>query len=227
MYRVVGRANQDVKAIFRLGSLYQDQGNLKGAEKYHLKALEKGYVSSTVNLANIYSNQGKFKEAEMYYLKAIENKNIDAMYNLAAMYYMRNQNQHKALKLVQNALTSNSNNSSAQFFMNILQLWAGKMEAYNREKEVLFKKLMLEDPDILQLYIMELLVHKQYNYLLNHFEKRKYHLQLKDLFLPYYYTILELIDQNHPHLKRKPPEIEEIVNDIIKEVKRRQKIYYG
>ena len=111
--------------------------------------------------------------------------------------------------------------------MNILQLWAGKMEAYNREKEVLFKKLISEDSDNLQAYIKESLVHKQYNYLLNQFEKGEYKSQLKRQFFPYYYTILELVGPNDERLKRKPPEIDEIVNDIIKKVKKRQKLYYG
>jgi len=219
--------NEDVDAMYNLAFLYKDQGKLKEAEKCYLKAIDKGSVNAMYNLANFYQDQEKIKKAETYYLKAIEKGNVNAMNNLAAMYYYQNQNQQEALRLMQKASKSDQDTLKRQALMNILQLWAGKMEEYKRDKDVILKKLILDDSDKLQIYIWELLVHKQYNYLLNHFEKGEYKSQLKDRFLPYYYTILELVDQNDPHLKRKPPEIEEIVNDIIKEVNKRQELYYG
>ena len=226
-YYLMAIENKDVKAMNNLAILYVDQKEFDKAEQYYLMAIENEDVGAMHNLASLYEDQKKFKKAEIYYLKAIKNENSNAMHNLAVMYYLQNQNQQEALKLIQKAVISDSRNLKRQLIMNVLQLWVGNIEEYNKKSEKVFNKLLLEEPDKLQLYIKELLIHKQYNYLLNHFEKGEYKSQLKDRFLPYYYTILELVDQNDPRLKRKPPEIEEVVNDIIKEVKRRQKIYYG
>ena len=81
------------KDDFRIALCYHVLNKLPEAEKYYLKAIEKGNVNALYNLAVLYDNQNKTKEAEKYYLKTIEKGDVDALNNLALLY--DNQNKTK------------------------------------------------------------------------------------------------------------------------------------
>ena len=76
--------------LYDLGSIDRVQAIYSEAEKYYLKAIEKGQVGALFNLGNLYVNQEKFAEAEKYYLLAIEKGHISAMCNVGLLYFNQN-----------------------------------------------------------------------------------------------------------------------------------------
>ena len=67
--------------VYHLGLKEYDK-----AEKYYLKAIEKGNVDALFNIGNLYSDQKEYDKAEKYYLKAIEKGNVDALFNIGNLY---------------------------------------------------------------------------------------------------------------------------------------------
>ena len=78
------------KDVLRIAYCYERLKNTEEAERYYLKAIEKGDIDALYNLASLYDDQNKLAEAESYYLRAIEKGDIDALNNLAILY--KNQN---------------------------------------------------------------------------------------------------------------------------------------
>ena len=82
-------------------------------------------------------------------------------------------------------------------------------------------------PDqVLGLFFQELLIHKQYQlvgefYIRMNGEKRS----LPNA-SPIYYAYLRLAKIETPSIEAMPPEFEEVVDDIVKQVIERQKVYY-
>ena len=67
------------------------------AEKYFLKAVEKGHAGAMNNLAGLYKTEYKdSRKAEEYLLKAIEKGHVGAMINLAVLYEKEYKNYRKA-----------------------------------------------------------------------------------------------------------------------------------
>ena len=68
------------------GSFLIDKGDLKEAEKWLLKAVEKGDDDAICILGMLYGEMKKYDLAEKYYLMAIEKGNYSAMNSLGEIY---------------------------------------------------------------------------------------------------------------------------------------------
>jgi hypothetical protein len=117
--------------------------------------------------------------------------------------------------------------SKSLVIKKLVSLWIGDMENYQKERGEVIQSLVEEKSKITHNYLTDLLIHNQYQYILQQFELGKFKDYLKENFLPLYYVVLKIIDVDNPKLIKMPPEISENVNDIISEIKEIQAFYYG
>jgi NACHT domain/Tetratricopeptide repeat len=212
----------NVEALYNLGRLYHIQSKEKDAEKYYLLAIEKEHITALNNLAVLYNNQGKEKEAEKYYLLAIEKGNINALNNLSILYYQENKNHFKALELIQeyNSIESNRHSKEIQF---IIEIWNGIFE--NVEEKV--KKLIIESEGAnLSWLIRNLLYLEQTHLVQSLFEDEALGQDLRDKYQLLYYATLILNHKTENNLLlRIPPDVMPTVEKIVAEVKEKQAFY--
>jgi TPR repeat protein/DNA-binding transcriptional regulator GbsR (MarR family) len=72
---------------FRIGVCYYFIKEIKKAENFYLKAVEKEHADAMFNLALLYKTEFKdLKKAEKYYLQAVDKGHASAMHNLAHLY---------------------------------------------------------------------------------------------------------------------------------------------
>ena len=218
-----------VEAIYNLALLYEDTNRQEEAEKYYLKAIKKGDVGAMYNLALLYQNKNRQEEAEKYYLKAIKKGHVKAMYNLAFLYYLENKNPEKAINLIEKFLKNQEDLKSTSLY-SIILLWAGKMEEFEQIIKKLIPELVKEKQiDLLELLIIDLLVHQQYLLVWEWFTNEKYREILKELIRPLYYVAAGFITKKETkeELLKAGPELQESINQIKTLIKERQKFYYG
>ena len=72
--------------LYAIGLAHQHLHDTEKAEKYYLRAIDKGDVSALNNLAYLYGEQKKHEKAEEYYLRAIGKGHVKALSNLAIIY---------------------------------------------------------------------------------------------------------------------------------------------
>ncbi|MEX0965688.1 MAG: ATP-binding protein [Bacteroidia bacterium] len=192
-----------------------------------LLSVEQDGTHKFTALGEAHMQQDKFEEAETMYLKAVKRKHPHSMYILANHYYSKNIKGDKAIKLISNAIRNLPESVLFDYKENLILLWQGSMEAFRKNHDLILTKLLDDNIRLLQDYTTELLVHNQYNLLKAHFEQGEFMVQLKDQISPVYYALLKLMGGNQPNLLKMPPEIAENVDDIVKYVKERQKVYYG
>ena len=202
------------RAIYNLGVLNDNQGKFTEAEKYYLLAIEKGYDSAIYNLGVLYDNQGKFAEAEKYYLLAVEINNNNAFRNLAALYYRQN-NKQKALKYIQQY-------QGSEDFQIIIEIWNGIFD----DLEIRTLTVIKEDPESLNSFIINLLIHQQKALVLNMFNHPEVGKTLQDKLKVIHYVCLLLNKKTENNLLlRIPPEIQTTIKDVIGYIKKKEKFY--
>lgn len=199
----------DGQALNNLAGLYKDQGKYELSEKYYQLAVAKGRFSALNNLANIYRYQGKYELSENYYLLAIEKGERNAVYNLAYLYYHIN----NAVALQKHV--KNSEISAFKEGILIFYLYLGEIDRF-REKYDEFKNQQLS-----RYTLLNLLVHHQSILVHEYFESNT---EAKETYKPLFYAVLQLL--NDKNTIKAPPEIEENVNDILKEIRKKQEYYY-
>ena len=80
-----GRTN----AMFNLGIVLYERGDLTEAETWWRRAVENGDTSAMHNLGTLLHERGNLTEAETWYRRAADTSNTTAMCNLGALLYER------------------------------------------------------------------------------------------------------------------------------------------
>jgi Fe2+ or Zn2+ uptake regulation protein len=106
--------------------------------------------------------------------------------------------------------------------MNIYDLWLGNFEMYQHQRELISYKLMASNHA--DTYLKESLVHYQYDWIIQLFDKN---FELKQKFEPMYFAALMLKDSNLDLNLIVPEPMLGLVLDVIKYVKVMQGFYYG
>ncbi|WP_314518082.1 tetratricopeptide repeat protein [Xanthocytophaga agilis] len=190
----------------------------ENAEKYYLRAVEKGYEGAMNNLGHLYENEYKdYSKAERYYLMAIEKGGSDAMYNLGLLYEEQFRDYVKA---EQYYLMASESDQTGEDRIELLKFYyrTKQMDKVLKISDILFEDELfkLEEENIIDL-IRFLLVVKQYHFLLQKFRSPNNHLLLLER--PMYYTLSWFMKAELPgEYKKTNEELKETVDEIIKEV---------
>jgi len=204
-----------VDALYNLGILYYTQDKLKEAEKYYLLAIGKGHDRAMYNLGILYDGWGRFIEAERYYLSATEKNDNNAFYNLASLYYHQNKKKADALKYI-------CHYEGCEDLRIIIELWNGVFN--NVEKRT--AEVVLEEPDTLSWFIIDLLIHQQGLPVLNLFNHPETGQSLQERYKILHYVCMLLNKNTGKNLSLKiPPEIQTTINNVIDYIDKKGKIY--
>ncbi|PXY42309.1 hypothetical protein DMB65_03515 [Flavobacterium cheongpyeongense] len=221
-YYLLGIEKNSFESMYNLGLLYQEQGKDKQAEKYYLLAIEKGYMIPLCNLGALYGERGNYNLSEKYFLLAIKEGQIEALYNLAMHYYLNNCNKAKSLELIRNhnEVYKDVKSILGEIF---IEVWSGIFE--NIEKR-LFKVFEENKFENLNTGIHQLLIHQQKSLILKLFQNKIIGKELQDRYVILYFVTLILSNLKEESLDLKiPPEISLTVNEVILEIKEKQKFY--
>lgn len=239
----------DIYSFYNLAILYQEQGKTDLAEKFYLKAIEKGNIDAINSLAVLYEDNGKTDLAEEYYFKAVQKGNIDAVYNLASLYhdkdkielaekyyleaiekgitlginnllvlYYNKQDKDKLRKALTDYGSTDWNKNSPENYL-IFLLYLGQIEDFQKKYQ---EHLKAKGNQLLSsVFLKDLLVHHQNQFVLEYFENNE---AAKEEYKPLYFVLLSLL--GHKDIIKMPPEISEIVNDMLVTLKNEQKRFY-
>lgn len=207
------------EALFRLAYLYEKEKKVDLAEKYYLDSIKSGDKDSLYFLASLYQDNKKFDLAEKYYKIAIQENDYGAMLELGIMYYELGIKKEEALQLITKASEFEQEELLAEIAINA---WNGKM---NRTKDLLFNLIKKGTEDtIVALY--ELLVHYQSNLVYKIFLDKEFGEKLMEKYRPIYYAAA-LISGQEANIELKiPPELEDVVKEIVNEIETRHAFYY-
>ncbi len=207
-------------AFLLMGILYYELGDFVKAEEYFFKALELGVRFTLKRIALLYFYQGKVELSIEYFQKAVEENDPEASAFLSTLYYFQNRNKDNALKMI----NSIQNLDGFEVSFIVIYIWAGD---FNKADERLMSLIKDKNYDNLDLALETFLCHFQVNFINQLFRHEEYGNELKERFAPMYYTAKILGAKDTNINLRIPPEIEEIVNVILKRVKEKQEFYYG
>jgi TPR repeat protein/energy-coupling factor transporter ATP-binding protein EcfA2 len=217
-YYLLAIENKDIKAMFNLALMYEvDLKDYVKAEKYYLLAIENKDIKAMFNLALMYEvDLIDYVKAEKYYLLAIESKVVESIYNLAVMYFENNKNKEKCLALIKDYIIKDKS-INKMYFISIILLWNEKVkEAQNVLVELLKNSSQEKLMQKLETTLLYFLVFKQKHFLYQLFTN---HTWLKDQYKPLYFAILtELKDEKQNEYLTMPPELEEPVATLLKEI---------
>jgi TPR repeat protein len=158
-----------------------------------------------------------YAQAEKYYLMAVEKKHVSAMHSLAWFYFEQKRNKQGALKYGKLAVKKFKNLSTIYNTLACVYLWHNQIkQAIQMAKRFMYDEGFYEtDEDAVILYLRLLIAKHQYQYAAAYFNAPDLH--LKDRLKPLYYALLYFI--NDKDYAKRPPEIVEPINDIIKKIK--------
>ncbi|MEA3445907.1 MAG: tetratricopeptide repeat protein [Bacteroidota bacterium] len=215
--------NGHANAMNNLANLYKEKEEIEKAEKYYLLAIEKGQVEAMYNLAVLYREKGEIEKSEKHYLLAIEKGHASAMNNLVFLYFEENRNPSKALELIQKCNNINSSQKSIALEL-LIKIWNGVFKDIDKNMEDI---LTHDDNEDLSGILEYLLVLGQKNLLLSYFESEKYGKDLQDKYILFYYVTLILNNKMGDKILKIPSEVMPTVDDILKKIKAKAKLYSG
>jgi len=179
-----------------------------------------------VNIAIFYSKQKEYSKAEKYFLQAIEQGNTIALHSLAWLYFKHANMREEALQLAQNAYHQEKNFATT-YVLAIISLWSeefSKSYQYFLEWLSSFTEEVLEDEELLILYLILLLSKGQYYKAKEFLELPTY--KLKERLKPIWYALMKLMEDEYPHeYKKMGSEIEETVYEILEKIEELRKKY--
>lgn len=245
---------EDGFKFYVLAEIYASQNKYIEAEKYYLKAEDKGLLGVFNNLAYLYENHGKIIEAERYYLKAIENGEVIAINNLAVLYAKQKQYikaESCYIKAIENGEV-NALNNIAVLYYDTNKMNKAALDYINQACEKEEKNAFKETQIIIEIWngifnnveerakeivasgeelvikdlIFDLLVQQQKGIVLNLFEDEKLGKELQEKFTILYYVtrILNKVPDNNLLLKI-PPELQSTIDDVLHTIVTKQKFY--
>ncbi|TAD83347.1 MAG: hypothetical protein EAY75_14970 [Bacteroidetes bacterium] len=204
-------------AINNLAILYDGQRKPDLAERYYLEAIQKGDSNAINNLAIFYYDQGKIDLAEKYYIDAIKKGCRAAIYNLMVLYY-NIQDKGKLHKVLNEQGHKEWYKSCFENYL-IFLLYLGQMEAFQESYLHFFedeKNKLLSNG-----FLIHLLIHHQNQLVWEYFQNNE---TAKEAYKPLYYALLSLL--GHKEFIKMPPELGEVVNDILDSIEAQQKKFY-
>src|SRR5690606_27836097 len=156
--------------LLNRSDVYGDVHRLEEAEKYYLKAIEKGEVDALFNLALLYKKLNRLEEAEKYYLKAIEKGDVDALKYLAIFYWGINKKKDHAWDFIESYI-KNTREKSIQdrLILLLIAAWA-KKPFFEENKLPILEELTRYQPQLIDNYLL-ILYHDYSDYLIYEFEK--------------------------------------------------------
>lgn len=221
-YYLLAIENKDVDSMFNLALLYHNQKKYNDSEKYYLLAIENGCTNSLYNLASLYNEIEKYELAEKYYLLAIEKGHLEALNNLAIYYYFENRKKEKSLELIKKFNETSKDLKSRQPEI-IIEIWNGIFVNLEERLIINFEENKFLD---LKLIIYQLLIQQQKTLMLKLFLNEKIGKELQDKYSIFYYVTLILNNSDKENFELKiPPEIQPTIDEVILEIKERQKFY--
>lgn len=235
-YYLAAAREKNVAAYNNLGLLYDYHLNQPlQAEKWYHKAIENGNTTAFFNLGLLYKNQFKdYPKAIQYYQKAIDQGDEDASFNLANLYADELQQPQKAAELYEGlAAYGNVQAMHNLAYLNLEELNNPDEASYYFKKSI--EQGLLFDPQLvdhdgdypIHIPMLFLMARKEYDYLYDFFhEEKAVDFQLKDRLKPIYFALMYFLKDQYPneHLKM-GPELQETVEEVIKEVERMRGIF--
>ncbi len=192
------------------------------AEEKLLSAVEKGVAEAISMLALLYSIQKKYSDAEKYYLMAIGKGDISALNNLAYLYYQTNTNKTKALEYINNANSLREDSIYKETKLTI-ELWNGIFKDVENRMIAIAKE---KNREILEEFIIDLLVQQQKTLVLRLFQHAELGVQLQEKYIVLYYATLLLNNVQDENLKlRIPPEIQSTIDEVMEKIANQQRFY--
>ena len=217
-----------------LSFLYSVIGDTREGLLYWKRAINtmpKGFSFSKIGYMLI--GLGLREDAEKYLLQDLKNetvlsdREIPKLYSsLAWNYYELGKNAEKAIEINRKLLKIKSWTLAAEMQASTLHLWAGNLDQFKIHHEKFFKTLTPEYIYMAGIHCYSLLIHKQYNILLDEFLYGPYKTLLKESFIPIFYSTLKLTNPSHPDLIKIPPELSESISEILLFIKQKQNFYY-
>lgn len=208
----------DVKALNNLGIFYKNQKqNNELAEKYYKMAADKNNLPAMYNIARFYRDEkNDISLAEKYYVKAVENNHPRAGNELALLYI----NKGGESELIEKYFLQSSELGNTEASENLMRFYFFEN---NTPQMISFSEKLFGRPEVLQkanivFEIIEMLaIKKQYNFLLQQFQKPDS--QLMKYARPMYYVLAWFMRDELPgEYEKVSPEIKETVDEIIQKV---------
>lgn len=206
---------EDGVKFFLKGNYYKELGDNNNAEKYYLKAIEKGNIESSSNLIFLYENISKVEETVQGYSQKDDRpfiiRHIDT-----------EQKKRQALVYAYQYLDKSKNEKGLQTII-LLEIWNGIFENLDEKIEQVLKESVYED---LTWFLTNLLYHEQKRLVISLFESEKHGKALRSRYELLYFATLILGGKTESNLLLKiPPEVMPTVNEIVEDVKAKQAFY--
>ena len=222
-YQFAAKAGHTEAAI-ALADLYNyTLRDYKKAEKYYLMAADKDDLSAIVDLGLLYHDMLKNnKKSEKYYKIAAERGDLSGMNGLAWLYFEQKREKHAALEYARRVIEEENNIYTAHT-VACIYLWNNQVEEALQlaEKFMYAPEAYLNIEHDILFYLMLLLAKEQYQQIASYFESPA--LDLQQRFAPLLYALLYFL--HDPSYRKRPPELVEPVDDIIRRVKQMTKDY--
>ena len=168
----------------------------------------------------------QFEKSEKYYIKGIE-KGIQITYlNISLLYYNTNKNKLKSLEYIR-MFNSIRSDLSSSYLELIIEIWNGIFnDLEQRILNLINIEFEIQDNNYFNSFVQNLLIHQQKKLILNLFQHKEIGIKLKDKYSIIFYVALILNNSKEENLQLKiPPEIILTVEEVIEEIKDRQKFY--
>jgi TPR repeat protein/DNA-binding transcriptional ArsR family regulator len=218
----------DTRGLNNLGVLYRNEmKDYSKAEKYFLQAVKHNNNTLTLNnLGNLYKDKLKdYEKAEKYYRLGIEKKDTNAAINLGLLYCEKNEHKEYVTTLIEKYTIYNFNESQKLAYIIIL-LWSEKIIEALQIIET-FNFISQEGRKNVEQYfpymILYAIVFKQKHAVYKLFVTNEW---MKDMYKPYYFALLtEMKVEKEKEYLTMPPELEEPVQLLLKEIESNRKKY--
>lgn len=139
--------------------------------------------------------------------------------------YLGNKNPKTALARIREACKWRPDDEGLLAIQNVIQLWAGRMEEYSQNALPLMTEMNRNNSVALQSYVIELLIHKQYNTVSSAF--KAFETEATFSFHLFRFVLDRLQGGTQMNSLRMPPEFEKSTSMIVEHIVKRQEFYYG
>ena len=205
-----------------LGDLYSNQKYYNKAKEYYLKAIEKEDNNALNNLNCLREDPTEYKKVEKHYFEATENEDDNTLFNLVLLHYQK-YDEKNALKSIKEYIQKSNTKENVVLQLEIIiEIANGIFDTVEKRIEIILQDFGTEN---LEFMLLELLVHKQNQLVLKLFNHPKFGEELKERYLVYYYATLTLIDTKNIELLSTPPEIQEVLSEVLEDIKKEQKAF--
>lgn len=210
---------------FMIGSIYYESKDFPVAEKYLLIALEKGIKDALFTLGSMCIFQENFPLAKKYFRLGLDNKIVGSGFGLASINYFTFNNKEECLSLIrqERELFSKDENADLNKLEIMVDAWCGNLDKIEAKFHALILKKQMDNFEIL---IEHLLYHYQANLVYQLFTGSEFSSLLQENYSPIYYATLLLANKDANAQLKIPPELEELVNNILDDIRTFQKFYY-